>query len=27
VAPPSHMLYLDNDNTANQVGRITGWEE
>jgi hypothetical protein len=25
--PPSHMLYLDNDNTANQVVRITGWEE
>jgi hypothetical protein len=27
AAPPSHMLYLDNDNTVNQVVRITGWEE
>ena len=27
LAPPSHSLYLDNDNTANQVVRITGWEE
>jgi hypothetical protein len=27
AAPPSHNLYLDNGNTANQMVRITGWEE
>jgi hypothetical protein len=27
LAPPSHSLYLDNDNTGNQVVRLTGWEE
>ncbi len=27
AAPPSHQLYLDNNNTANQVVRLTGWEE
>jgi hypothetical protein len=27
LASPSHALYLDNDNTNNQVVRITGWEE
>lgn len=27
LAPPSHALYLDNDNTVNQVVRVTGWEE
>jgi hypothetical protein len=26
-APPGHRLYLDNNNTAHQVVRITGWEE
>jgi hypothetical protein len=24
---PGHRLYLDNNNTANQVVRLTGWEE
>lgn len=27
LAPPSHALFLDNDNTANQVVWVTGWEE
>jgi hypothetical protein len=27
LAPKSHMLYLNNDNTANQLVRLTGWEE
>lgn len=27
LAPPSHTLYLDNNNTANQVVQVTGWEE
>ena len=27
LAPPSHSLYLDNNNTDNQVVRITGWED
>ena len=27
LAPSDHSLYLDNNNTANQVVRITGWEE
>jgi hypothetical protein len=27
AAPASHRLYLDNNNTAGQVVRITGWEE
>lgn len=26
-APPGHTIYLDNNNTAHQVVRITGWEE
>jgi hypothetical protein len=26
-AAPGHKIYLDNNNTANQVVRITGWEE
>lgn len=27
LVPPSHSLYLDNNNTANQVVRVTGWED
>jgi hypothetical protein len=27
AAAPGHRLYLDNNNTANQVVRLTGWEE
>jgi hypothetical protein len=27
LAPSSHSLFLDNNNTGNQVVRITGWEE
>jgi len=27
LVPPSHSLYLDNDNTANQLVRVTGWED
>ena len=27
LAPSDHSLYLDNNNTDNQVVRITGWEE
>jgi hypothetical protein len=27
LVPPNHTLYLDNDNTNNQVVRVTGWEE
>lgn len=27
VVPPGHGLYLDNNNTAHQVVRITGWAE
>jgi hypothetical protein len=27
VVPATHRLYLDNDNTANQLVRVTGWEE
>ena len=25
--PATHRLYLDNNNTANQIVRVTGWEE
>ena len=27
LAPASHKLYLDNNNTAGQIVRLTGWEE
>ncbi len=27
LVPASHKLYLDNNNTAGQIVRITGWEE
>lgn len=27
LVPPGHRLYLDNNNTANQVVRVTGWTE
>jgi hypothetical protein len=27
LVPPSHKLYLDNNNTAGQIVRVTGWEE
>jgi len=26
LAPPSHQLYLDNNNTAGQIVRVMGWE-
>jgi hypothetical protein len=27
LAPANHKLYLDNNNTAGQIVRLTGWEE
>jgi len=27
LAPPSRSLYLDNNNTGNQLVRVTGWED